>query len=101
MTLNLRRARLYRAVEPACSRARPIPYPRQHIFRDVRVFASTHENGTDTTIDYQRWCHYDFMYPCTLENDEKPPVRTLVSSHGARLQHGTRYPLSLPTFVAA
>ena len=33
------------------------------IFRGVRVFASTHENGTSTTIDHQRWRHSGFMHP--------------------------------------
>ena len=35
--------------------------------------ASSHENGTVTMIDHQRYRHYSLMYPFTLNNESETP----------------------------
>ena len=41
---------------------------------------TTRENGAILTIGHQRWRHYYFLRPSTLENAVEPPARMLVSS---------------------
>lgn len=89
--------RLYQVSELGCStrHARLFSLAPQHLPRRVAGFCCyiTRENGAITAIiDHQRYRHYIIMCPLHARQllNFKPPVCTLVSSRGVRLQHNTR-----------
>ena len=97
MTLHLRRVRLCRVAEVDSSMTAWFLILAE-IYRGVGAFASTHEKGTGTTIDYQRWRHYitSFFH---LHPVIPPNLRRMQACIELRSTMAARDSVCLPTII--
>ena len=69
VTSHLRRARLYQAKEPEWNVRRAIPHLRRNFSWNRRFFLNSRAQG-----DYDNCTPTWASFPCTLDNDIKPPL---------------------------